>query len=180
MPESNAAAVVIREERADDAAGVRETIESAFGRPDEADLVDRLRARAGIIAALVACDDGGRIVGHALFSEVRVEGERPGTLASLAPLAVRAPSQRRGIGRRLVTAGLEACSRAGYRGVIVVGHPKYYRRFGFTAAAVAHLASPYAGPAFMGVDLASGALARLLGTVVYPDAFESVTGGPKL
>lgn len=180
MPESSAATVVVREERAGDAAGVRDTIESAFGRSEEADLVDRLRARAVVIASLVACDDDGRVVGHALFSEVRVEGERPGRLASLAPLAVRSVLQRRGIGRALVVAGLEACSSAGYRGVIVVGHPRYYRRFGFAAAAVAHLASPYAGPAFMGLDLASGAIARLLGTVVYPDAFESVTGRPKL
>lgn len=180
MPEDSAATVVIREERAGDAAGVRDTIESAFGRSDEADLVDRLRAGAVVIASLVACDDESRVVGHALFSEARVDGERPGTLASFAPLSVRAPLQRRGIGRALVNAGVEACSRAGYRGVIVVGHPRYYRQFGFAAATVAHLASPYAGPAFLGVDLASGAIARLLGTVVYPDAFESVTGERKL
>lgn len=57
-------------------------------------------------------------------------------------------------------------------GVIVVGHPDYYPRFGFSANAVRKLDSPYAGEAFMGLELVPGALAGAHGAVRYPAAFD--------
>lgn len=149
---------------------VRGVVEEAFGRRDEADLVERLFDSATIVCSLAA-SEGADVVGYVLFSDVRVEGERPGILASLAPLAVRPSVQRRGIGSALVRAGLEACAAAGSNGVIVVGHPAYYGRLGFAHATVAHLMTPYAGEAFMGLDLTPGAIARLRGRVTYPAAF---------
>jgi putative acetyltransferase len=126
------------------------------------------------IASLVALD-GHRIVGHALFSTVRIDSDvSPALVASLAPVAVLPECQRRGTGTSLVRAGLEACKAARYPAVIVVGHPSYYPRFGFTAAAVAHLGSPYAGDAFMGLDLEPGFLASSRGAVRYPDAFAAL------
>ncbi len=79
--------------------------------------------------------------------------------------------QKKGIGGALVREGIEACAQAGYSAVIVVGHPAYYPRFGFSPAAVAHLRSPYAGDAFMGLDLRSGFLAAAHGGIRYPAAF---------
>ena len=54
--------------------------------------------------------------------------------------------------------GLERAKRQGWRAVIVLGDPAYYRRFGFRPEAVRGMASPYAGPALMGLALAPGGL----------------------
>jgi putative acetyltransferase len=161
----------IRSERSADRRAIHDVVAAAFASQVEADLVDRLRADGAVIASLVAVDDRGSIVGHVLFHHVRVEGAQPGGLASLAPLSVRPDSQRRGIGSALATAGIDACARSGHAGILVVGDPPYYERFGFQRSTVAHLASPYAGDAFLGRELVADGIRRLHGRVVYPDAF---------
>lgn len=144
---------------------------AAFGRAFEADLVRRLRSDGLVVASLVAIE-AGAVAGHILFSELEVEVDgRPVAAASLAPMAVLPQRQRQGIGTRLVEAGLAAL-RGRKAAVIVVGHPAYYPRFGFSAALVRHLETPYAGEAFMGRELVPGALSGLTGSVRYPPAFE--------
>ncbi|HUR21613.1 MAG TPA: N-acetyltransferase [Vicinamibacterales bacterium] len=149
----------------------------AFGGEEEARLVELIRRAGIVIASLVAEDDAGEIVGHILFSPATIlTAVTEIQVASLAPVAVVPPQQRRGIGSMLIEQGLQACRRAGYRAVIVVGHPEYYPRFGFTHAAVAQLTNPFcATDAFMGLELARGSLAGLEdGRVVYPDAFNQL------
>lgn len=148
---------------------------AAFGGDEEAQLVERLRKDGLVIVSLVAVDDSGQIVGHILFSPVTIvtdTNERQ--IASLAPMAVVPSCQRQGIGVRLVEQGLQTCKQAGYRAVIVVGHPNYYPRFGFSSAFVARLDNPFgSGDAFMGLELARGSLSDLeAGRIVYPRAFE--------
>jgi putative acetyltransferase len=162
---------VIRHEGPGDAAAIAAVNRAAFGRDAEARLVDALRDAQVTIASIVALD-GPQIVGHALFSTVWIESDADSAaIASLAPIAVLPAWQRLGIGTSLIRAGLEACRRGGSGAVIVVGHSAYYPRFGFTAAAVSHLDSPYGGDAFMGLDLQPGFLAGRRGTVRYPEAF---------
>ena len=55
--------------------------------------------------------------------------------------------------------------------MIVLGHPGYYPRFGFSAALARNLASPFSGEAFMALELVPGALAGKRGSVSYPAAF---------
>jgi putative acetyltransferase len=86
-------------------------------------------------------------------------------------MAVVPSHQRRGIGSMLVREGLRACAEAGHRVVIVVGHPDFYPRFGFSAKMAEQLSSPYPGPAFMAVELVPGALAGVEGEVRYPPPF---------
>jgi putative acetyltransferase len=165
---------VIRPETPADAAAIHAIHRAAFGRADEARLVDALRDARVTIASLLALD-GRHTVGHALFSTVWIDSDGPPVaIASLAPVAVVPEWQRRGIGTALIRAGLESCRAAGSAAVIVVGHPAYYPRFGFAAGAVAHLDSPYAGEAFMGLDLLPGFLASIRGHVRYPEAFASL------
>jgi putative acetyltransferase len=59
----------------------------------------------------------------------------------------------------------------GYEAVIVLGHPDYYPRFGFSPALTASLVAPFSGKAFMGLELVSGSLSRGGGSVKYPEAF---------
>ena len=162
-------AVEIRREESGDAAAVRAVNEEAFGRPNEADLVEALRRSGKVALSLVAVDEG-EVVGHVLFTAVTLGGaERRGGWAGLGPLAVRPEFQNRGIGSALVTAGLEACRRAGCEVVVVLGHPTYYRRFGFRPANQYSLQCEFAVPedAFMVVELREGALEGQTGVVRY-------------
>jgi putative acetyltransferase len=92
-------------------------------------------------------------------------------------MAVTPAQQRRGIGSMLVERGLQECKRAGYRAAIVVGHPTYYPRFGFSPKLVANLENPFAkDDAFMGMELSRGSLSDLgAGRVVYPAAFDDLS-----
>jgi len=54
---------------------------------------------------------------------------------------------------------------------VVLGHPEYYPKFGFSRGAAAHVKSPYSdSPAFMALALEEGALDGPV-LVAYPDAF---------
>jgi putative acetyltransferase len=162
----------IRPEHSEDAAAVRRVNEAAFGKPDEADLVDRLRARAAPYLALVAEDEDG-VVGHIVFSPMTFDPPRPGLTAfGLAPMAVLPSRQQRGIGSALVREGLAACREAGVDAVFVLGHPTYYPRFGFEPTADRGIENEYGAPpeAFMAIELTPGALDEVTGTARYHPA----------
>lgn len=159
---------MIRHARAADHAAIAEVVEAAFGQPDEARLVARLRADGDVLFELVALDEG-RVTGHILFSRLWADSQH--LYAALAPLAVRPGLQRTGVGSALARASLEQAREFGAHGVIVLGHPAYYPRFGFSAAAAANVRSIYAGgPGFMALALEPGAFDAPL-SVTYPDAF---------
>jgi putative acetyltransferase len=162
---------LIRPEREVDLEAVREVNAGAFGRPDEARLVDALRGRASRFQSTVALLYE-EIVGNIVFTPIRVDDDEGGVMG-LAPMAVRPQVQRRGIGSALVRAGLERCRSAGAVAVVVLGHPEYYPRFGFVPAARFGLRCEYEVPeeAFMALELQPGALAGLRGTVRYHPAF---------
>lgn len=161
---------MIRYARPADHALIAEVVELAFGQPDEARLVERLRADGDVLFELVA-EDAGAVNGHILFS--RLWADRYEMFAALAPLAVRPGSQRAGLGSALVRAGLESAREFGAHGVLVLGHPAYYPRFGFAAETAAKVSAPYAGsPSFMALALEDGAFDEPL-CVAYPDAFSA-------
>jgi putative acetyltransferase len=146
---------------------VRSLVAAAFGRTDEADIVETVRTGGAALVELVA-EAGGEIVGHVLFNRMTCA---PALLAAgLAPLAVAPSRQGQGIGAALVRRGLDACRARGAKGCVVLGAPPYYGRFGFTAAP-ATIASPYAGlAAFQSLEFESGVFARPI-AVQYPSAF---------
>jgi putative acetyltransferase len=159
-------------ETVEERALIRTIHEAAFGGPDEADLVDKLRDDEHALISLVAELDTG-IVGHILFSRMWIR-EPTGVLISavaLAPMAVLPGHQRRGIGGRLVRYGLELLRGRGEKIAIVLGHPEYYPRFGFSTQKADSLESPFPAEAFMAIELITGALDGIHGAVVYPPAF---------
>ncbi|MFN3584574.1 GNAT family N-acetyltransferase [Phenylobacterium sp.] len=159
---------MIRHARADDHSAIADLVAQAFGRADEARLVERLRADGDVLFELVA-DNGGAPDGHILFS--RLWADRYELFAALAPLAVRPDSQRAGVGSALVRAGLDSAREFGAHGVLVLGDPAYYARFGFAAQTAAQVRAPYAGRAsFQALALEPGAFDAPL-NVAYPDAF---------
>ena len=161
----------IRPERPIDWPAIRAVNGAAFGSDEEADLVDALRAGGLVIASLVAVADG-KVVGHILFSDLDVRSDgRIIRSAALAPMAVLPAWQRGGIGSALVRAGLDACRAADIDLVVVLGHPDYYPRFGFSAELAKHLRAPFSGPALMALALTPDVLADATADVRYPDAF---------
>lgn len=133
----------IREPREGEAPAIRAVVEAAFGQPDEADLIEALRAdpAAPVAFELIALEPGGRIRGHILLSWLAVD-ERERAALSLAPLSVAPARQRRGVGSALTRAVL---ARADVP-VTVLGHPGYYPRFGFTPARALGLVPPQPWP----------------------------------
>jgi putative acetyltransferase len=163
--------VIIRTETAADYSMIRQVNEAAFDTALEADLVESLRTEGVVLLSAVAEMDT-RIVGHILFSRMAIETEAGAIAAvALAPMAVSPGHQRRGIGGKLIRYSLDALRDLDERIVIVVGHPEYYPRFGFSAAQARSLESPFPGDAFMALELSPGALESIRGRVRYPHAF---------
>jgi putative acetyltransferase len=163
--------VLVRDEQLRDREQIRKVNETAFGRYDEADLIDRLRVEGAVLLSLVA-EVGGEIVGHILFSRMTVETDQgPVAAVSLAPMAVLPEYQGRAVGSELVRRGLARLGDRGDRIVIVLGHKHYYPRFGFSCEKARCLASPFPPDAFMALELSDGALAGIQGAVRYPSAF---------
>lgn len=137
---------------------IRQIVRHAFNQDDEANLVERLRADGDALVELVSATDIA-LQGHILYSPLKIE--RDGEIlsaAALAPVSVLPAFQRAGLGKALIEAGNAACADLGLSAIIVLGHPDYYPRFGFSAAAAESLQAPFSGPAFMALELRPDAL----------------------
>jgi putative acetyltransferase len=165
----------IREEKPKDHQAVYQINAAAFGREDEADLVNALRSGDVSIISLVA-EAGAEIIGHALFTPVAIPGWESAAFMALGPIAVLPDRQRGGVGSALVEAGLEACRTRGCTAVFVLGHPTYYPRFGFVPSTRFGIDSEFGVPeeVFMAQELVDGALEDVSGTVHYHPAFKGV------
>lgn len=132
-----------------DRAALRRVQSAAFGRSDEADLVDALcdapRAVAplSLVAVATAGEHRGEIIGHVLFSRATLE---PGgrAILQLAPVGVLPELQRQQIGSALIEDGLRRCDEARVPLVAVLGDPAFYSRFGFELAS-RHAVTPPPG-----------------------------------
>jgi putative acetyltransferase len=166
----------VRHEQPGDEAGIRWVNDQAFGHSDESRIVDAARAAGHAVISLVAVE-ATTIVGHIMFTPVSIEPYRPALRAlGLGPMAVMPDRQRKGIGSRLVEAGLEASGRLGYQVVVVIGHPTYYPRFGFRPARACGLQTEFDVPddLFMVAELAPGVLAGASGVARYGPEFGDI------
>ncbi|KRE58676.1 GNAT family N-acetyltransferase [Phycicoccus sp. Soil748] len=143
--------MIVRRELPTDADAVRAVHLAAFAKAAtdeaparegtlEADLVDELRADGDLVPeCCLVVEVDGVVAGHVAISRATVGGE-PG-LVALGPVGVLPEAQRCGIGSALVHAALAAADALGARGVVLLGHPTYYPRFGF-GPAVEHGITP--------------------------------------
>jgi len=131
---------VVRLERPDDRRASLRVEKAAFSRLDEAAIVGRVRDEPGSFA-LVAIEDD-EVVGHVQMSRAWI-GSQP--LLALGPIAVLPDRQGRGIGSALVREALQEARRRDEVGVMLLGSPDYYPRFGFRPGATWGLRNPFTG-----------------------------------
>lgn len=164
----------IRAEQLEDLKEIRAVNVAAFGRENEATLVDQLRGINNTFSFVAI--ESEQIVGHIFFSPVEIIGRYSEQLImlGLAPLAVLPQYQRQGFGSLLIRHSLKKCSDLGYKAVVVLGYPEYYSRFGFISAKDKGLKCEYLVPddVFMVLELQSGALDGCYGTVKYRSEFQ--------
>ena len=166
---------LIRNEGGTDQAAVHALNVSAFETPAEANLVDALRQQARPVVSLVAAENLA-VVGHIMFSPVKLSGHSELMIMGLAPMAVAPKHQRKGIGSALVRAGLEQCKKLGCGAVVVLGHPEFYPRFGFSPSASFGIRCEYDVPeeVFMIIELQPGFLDGISGKLEYHEAFSNL------
>lgn len=160
-------------------AGIQHVHEQAFGTPNEAQMVARLRQETlfNPDLSLVALD-GEDVVGHVLFFPVMVEQADGASVDAigLAPVGVLPSYQKQGIGKQLIRTGLDTCQECNYSRVVVLGDSNYYHQFGFRTAQDFGLRDTFDAPpeAFMALELIDGAWDGIRGTVHYHPIFEEL------
>lgn len=164
----------IRKETPADYAAVREVNESAFGQNVEATIVEKLRVKCDEFISLVAVKDS-KVVGHIMFSPVLIknDGKQIKGMA-LGPMAVMPELQNHGIGSRLVNTGIAMLEKSHCPFIIVLGHDKYYPRFGFKIASKFGLKPQWEGvpdEAFMVLFLDKSITKNTSGIVYYREEF---------
>ncbi len=166
-----------RAETSQDLAAIRSVTEAAFPTPDEAGIVDALRAdpTAWIPGLSHVCEDeDGQVAGHAVLSRCTVDGS-PALV--LGPCSVTPAAQRQGAGTAVIRAVLDAARATGERLVVVLGHPNYYPRFGFVRASLLGIRTSFEVPdeALMALDLQAERAEQRAplpqGVISYPPAF---------
>lgn len=167
--------VNVRSEEPSDYQKIYEINKIAFGGEVEARLVNNLRKTKGFIPQLsLVAEKDGKVVGHILFSIIHINtGADNIPVLALAPMAVLPEYQKQGIGSLLIKEGLIKCKELGHKIVVLVGHPNYYPRFGFTPANERGLKLPFEAPeeSFMVYEIIPNSLAGITGTIEYPPEF---------
>src|SRR5512142_1899584 len=126
--------IVIRSETDADVSAITEVTLAAFktleiSNHTEQFIIAALRAAKALTISLVA-ELEGRVIGHIAFSPLTIsDGTR--NWYGLGPVSVLPSYQRQGIGKALIREGLSRLKGMNAQGCCLVGHPDYYRKFGF-------------------------------------------------
>lgn len=128
--------MLIRYETPDDIDAIHDLTWTAFkpmpySDDTEAEIIRKLRAAGDLTISLVA-EEESEILGHVAFSPVTINGVHDGWFG-LGPISVKPERQRQGIGKALITRGLELLSERGASGCALIGNPDIYGRAGFSS-----------------------------------------------
>lgn len=126
--------ITIRNETDDDVNAISEVTVAAFraleiSNHTEQFIIAALRAAKALAVSLVAEMDD-QVIGHIAFSPVTIS-DGTQNWYGLGPISVSPAYQRNGIGKALIREGLSQLKEMKAQGCCLVGHPDYYRKFGF-------------------------------------------------
>ena len=126
--------IFVRDETPGDAVVITKVTVAAFetleiSNHTEQFIVEALRSARALTLSLVAEMDG-LVVGHIAFSPVTIS-DGTQNWYGLGPVSVLPMYQRMGIGKALIQEGLSRLKNLDAKGSCLVGHPTYYRKFGF-------------------------------------------------
>ncbi len=130
--------VVIQREQASDATAVDALVMAAFGPGRFAKTAERVREKSSILAGFTVYD-GAELLGSVRLWSVTSGAARA---AGLGPIAVRKTKRSTGLGGLLVQQCIEEAKTLGLDGILLIGDPPYFERFGFVAAPDAVFSGP--------------------------------------
>ena len=164
--------LTIREEQPGDIASIHALTRAAFARAkhsdgNEQDIIDALRADGDLTLSLVATNMDEAVIGHIAFSPVEISDGTPGWYAA-GPISVMPMRQRPGIGSQLAEESIARIRAFGAQGVVLLGDPGYYARYGFHPDP--DLILPGFPPGYFQIRM-FGEGPRPKGTVTYAPAF---------
>jgi len=163
----------LREPKDDEA--IAAVVAAAFGGRNEVTLIAALRREGDMVSECVALTDDAALAGYIAFSRLDVVNASGMLRATaLAPLAVAPDRQNQGIGQALTRHAIGRLRDRGHDLIVVLGHPAYYARFGFSSVVAKLLDAPYSGDSFMALELAPGMLGNTRWRVDYPRAFSDL------
>lgn len=166
--------MMIRCEKISDYDAIAEVNRLAFGGETEVKIIAAIRNSEFYIPELsLVAEINNLVVGHIIFSYIKLINEDILSVLALAPLAVHPQFQKQGIGSKLVKTGLTEAEESQENLVIVLGHPHFYSRFGFEPSVNYGIASPFpVAPEFFMVKPLKKYQDNYRGQVVYPSAFQ--------
>jgi putative acetyltransferase len=126
--------IIVRNEIDTDIRAISEATAAAFmtleiSNHTEQFIIEALRAAKALTVSLLA-ELKGAVIGHIAFSPVTISDGAQGWYG-LGPVSVLPRYQHQGIGAGLIQEGLLRLKAMNGRGCCLVGHPEYYRKFGF-------------------------------------------------
>ncbi|MBB6218002.1 putative N-acetyltransferase YhbS [Anaerosolibacter carboniphilus] len=172
--------ITVRQETAQDYKVTEFIVEKAFENAEYSDhkeqfLVARLRKSASFIPELsLVAELDGKTVGHIMLTKIFIQNEvKEYESLALAPVSVLPQYQNKSIGNALIIESLKIAKQLGFKSIVLLGHSKYYPRFGFRPASIWGIKAPFDVPdeAFMALELEERSLEGIAGTVVYPKEF---------
>ncbi|MBE7639737.1 GNAT family N-acetyltransferase [Salegentibacter sp. BLCTC] len=172
--------LIIRKENPEDFKAVFKLIEKAFENERMSDhkeqfLVERLRKSNAFVPQLsMVAETEKKIVGHILLTKLKIKNEHNEFESlALAPISVLPEYQRNGIGGMLIKEAHEKAKELGFQSVVLVGHEKYYPKFGYKQADLFGIKLPFEVPKenCMAIELTENGLENVSGMVKYPKEF---------
>lgn len=171
----------IRKEEKEDYDKVFKLIENAFKDELYTDhkeqfLVERLRKSDPFIPELsLVAEIDQEILGYILLTKIKIinNNSQPTTSLALAPVAVLKKHQGKGIGGNLIRKAHEIAKELNFGSIILLGHEKYYPKFGYEMTKNYGIKLPFDVPDenCMLIELTENALENVNGIVEYPKEF---------
>ena len=170
----------IRKEIESDYKKVFAVIIKAFSNTEYSDhneqhLVNKLRKTEAFIPELsLVAEYNNKIIGHIILTKIKIINEKQSfDSLALAPVSVIPEFQNKGVGSKLILTSHKLATEMGFQSIILLGHEKYYPRFGYKMAGEFGIKLPFDVPEenCMAIELIEGSLSGIHGMVEYPKAF---------